>query len=265
MYNLFNKFLSDISALLLHTCVQLRQPYKLVETTQSFLQCTTLNQTQQGVLLYSIPNATFIDCEFFESSDSTLYASITILFFEGNITFRDNTATYGAGLALIDSSVMYLRPNTHIMFSDNHATYAGGAIYVQSFDTGGGNFRCFYQLDKVNQAISDLNIQITFENNTADFAGSALYGGLIDFCLLVPVNKTRNNSFDSIFKVQNTERTPLQYLLIHTRSVLVMIVNHNVVTKNPCTRIQEHCYSINICRWIKHECMTKKIVIMVCK
>ena len=39
LYNLFNKFLSDISALLLHTCVQLRQPYKLVETTQSFLQC----------------------------------------------------------------------------------------------------------------------------------------------------------------------------------------------------------------------------------
>ena len=35
-YNLFNKFVSDISALLLHTCVQLRQPYKLVETTQSF-------------------------------------------------------------------------------------------------------------------------------------------------------------------------------------------------------------------------------------
>ena len=34
--NFFNKFLSDISALLLHTCVQLRQPYKLVETTQSF-------------------------------------------------------------------------------------------------------------------------------------------------------------------------------------------------------------------------------------
>ena len=28
MYNLFNKFLSDISALLLHTCVQLRQLLK---------------------------------------------------------------------------------------------------------------------------------------------------------------------------------------------------------------------------------------------
>ena len=36
MYNLFNKFLSDISGLLLHSGVQLRQPYKLIETTQSF-------------------------------------------------------------------------------------------------------------------------------------------------------------------------------------------------------------------------------------
>ena len=38
MYNLFNKFLSDSSALLLHLCVQLRQLHKLVETTQRFLQ-----------------------------------------------------------------------------------------------------------------------------------------------------------------------------------------------------------------------------------
>ena len=36
MYNLLNEFLSEISALLLHRCVQLRQPYKLVETTQNF-------------------------------------------------------------------------------------------------------------------------------------------------------------------------------------------------------------------------------------
>lgn len=76
---------------------------------------TTLNETQQGVLLYSIPNATFIDCEFFESLDGSLYASSTRLFFEGNITLQDNIGTYGAGLALFDRSVMYLRPNTHII------------------------------------------------------------------------------------------------------------------------------------------------------
>ena len=33
-YNLLNKFLSDISAFLLHIYVQLRQPYELAETTQ---------------------------------------------------------------------------------------------------------------------------------------------------------------------------------------------------------------------------------------
>ena len=38
MYNLLNKFLSDISAYS-YIPVQLRQPYELVETTQNFLQC----------------------------------------------------------------------------------------------------------------------------------------------------------------------------------------------------------------------------------
>ena len=42
MYNLLNELLSDISALLLHRCVQLRQPYKLVEMTQIFLQCNCI-------------------------------------------------------------------------------------------------------------------------------------------------------------------------------------------------------------------------------
>ena len=36
MYNLLNELLSDISALLLHRRVQLRQPYTLVEMTQIF-------------------------------------------------------------------------------------------------------------------------------------------------------------------------------------------------------------------------------------
>ena len=109
-----------------------------------------LKVLQPGVMLISVPNATFIDCEFFESTaDSALYARSTNMFFGGNITFRDNIATRGAGLMLIDSSVMYLRPNTHIIFSHNHATYVGGAIYAQSVDTR-GNARCFYQLDGTN-------------------------------------------------------------------------------------------------------------------
>ena len=163
---------------------------------------------QPGVMLYYISNATFIDCEFFESTvESALTAVRTNTVFGGNITFRHNIATYGGGLSLVDNSVMYLMPNTHILFSHNHATYAGGAIYVQSDSFTSGNLMCFYQFDAINQNISDLNIQIAFENNTAYFAGSALYGGFVDFCSPPPFVET-NISFGSIFQVQNTDDDP---------------------------------------------------------
>ena len=164
-------------------------------------------KSRPGVTLSFVPNATFIDCEFFGSTiDSAVIASGTNMFFGGNISFRDNKATRGAGLRLLDSSVMYLRPNTHVMFSHNYATYAGGAIYVHQIDVSGDS-RCFYQFDEEDQTRSDLNIQITFENNTAHFAGSALYGGLVDRCSFT-LYKARNISFDSIFKIQNTDDDP---------------------------------------------------------
>ena len=89
---------------------------------------------QSLVMLSFIPNATFIDCGFFESAvNGGLAAEGTNVFFGGNITFRDNIAIlYGGGLSLLDNSIMYLTPNTSITFSHNHATYAGGAIYVES-------------------------------------------------------------------------------------------------------------------------------------
>ena len=72
-----------------------------------------------------------------------------------------------------------------------------------------GNRMCFFQFDGINQTISDLNIhdQITFENNTAYFAGSALYGGLVDFCFIT-ISREKDDCFDSIFKVQNTDDDP---------------------------------------------------------
>ena len=161
-----------------------------------------------GVLLSFVPNATFIDCELFESTaDSALYAAGTNVIFGGNITFRDNIATRGGGLMLIENSVMYLTPNTHILFSHNHATYVGGAIYAQSVDAE-SNSRCFYQFDEVDQTNSDLNIQVNFKNNTAHFAGSALYGGSVDHCFFTPYETIRNISFDFIFKVLNTDEDP---------------------------------------------------------
>ena len=194
---------------------------------------TTLYTFKPGVTLSYVPNATFIDCAFFESTtDSALTAVSTNMFFGGNITFRDNIATYGAGLQLLENSVMYLRPNTHIMFSHNHATYAGGAVYVQPVDTS-GSVRCFFQLE----VYPDQNIQIMFKNNTAYFAGSALYGGLVAFCL--PNNGGRNNYFDSIFKVQNTDEDPSA---ISSNPYMVCFCNDSKPLCSNQTHLSMHTY-----------------------
>ena len=183
--------------------------WSLDDDLKQYMTDYALYIPQPGVKIFFIPNVTFIDCDFVESTaNSALTAVGTNLFFGGNTTFRDNIATDGAGLQLLDNSFMYLRPNTRIMFSHNHATHAGGAIYVQSVNDV--NPRCFYQFYEVNQTNSDLNIQIAFENNTAYFAGSALYGGLVDNCVFPSTKKfvERIFTFDFIFKVQNTDEDP---------------------------------------------------------
>ena len=102
---------------------------------------------------------------------------------------------------------MHLRPNTHIMFSHNHAAHAGGAIYVQSVDLNDIPW-CFYQFYEVNQTNYDLNIQILFENNTATFVGSTLYGGDVQSCEFYTTSIANCISFESIFKVLNTDDDP---------------------------------------------------------
>ena len=85
------------------------------------------------------------------------------------------------------------------------------AIFVES-GAFSGSGRCFYQIDGMNTANpinfdpAKLNIQIRFENNTANIAGSALYGGDVDFCEFIQV--VRSNYFNSIFMVNNTDDDP---------------------------------------------------------
>ena len=174
--------------------------YNVVFTNVSFQEHENLllYRLQPTVLLTVVSNATFIDCEFTGSGDSAINALNTNMFFEGNITFRNSIAAKGGGLALLEDAIMYLRPNTHILFSHNHVIYVGGAIYIEPQHVN----KCFFEI--ADESIFDPaepNILIEFENNTADFAGSALYGGDVEFCRVY-------GYFDSIFKIQNTDNDP---------------------------------------------------------
>ena len=153
---------------------------------------------QPTVLLTTVSNATFIDCEFTGSGDSAINAESTDIYFKGNITFRNSTSAQGGGLALLEAAIMYLRPNTHILFSHNHVKYAGGAIYIKQPRAN----KCFFKIeDESKFDPAEPNILIEFDNNTAGEAGSALYGGQVKVCKL-------NDYFDSIFKIQNTDDDP---------------------------------------------------------
>ena len=81
---------------------------------------------------------------------------------------------------------------------NNSAAYQGGAIYVEDIKSNihcipdqlrekvvgeniEGLYSCFFQC---SFSSFSTNIRITFENNSAQEAGSALYGGSVDSCKL---------------------------------------------------------------------------------
>ena len=73
-------------------------------------------------------------------------------------------------------------------FENNHATL-GGAIYVTDVNPliycspkYVAKEECFFQLP--GQNLNRIDIKLVFNNNSADTAGSVLYGGAIDNCKL---------------------------------------------------------------------------------
>ena len=73
--------------------------------------------------------------------------------------------------------------------------HIGGAIYIPDvnpllycapFTRYSAKEECFFQLP--GQNLNHIDIKLVFKNNSADDAGSALYGGVIDNCKLIGLN-----------------------------------------------------------------------------
>ena len=165
----------------------------------------------KGMGLVYVHKATFNDCEFLESgTDGALIALGSDLYFQGNVTFRGNTATNGGALSLCAESIMFLKPHTHIKFIHNHASRSGGALYIEQRCSLAINRQCFYQFGVVpgiylTHSVAELDLHVELENNTAGYAGSALYGGDVDYCILLNDPRT-DNYFDIIFTGQNNSQ-----------------------------------------------------------
>jgi hypothetical protein len=100
---------------------------------------------------------------------------------ENSMEFSHNVGSTGGAMALYDRSLLDFKCAFAMLnFIDNHATDVGGAIYV--LDSGYFArqyvFLSFYSVYRLCRfrIIPEFN----FANNTAQFAGSALYGGWVD-------------------------------------------------------------------------------------
>ena len=135
------------------------------------------------------------------------------LTFNGHLSFTNNgnhgnklrinnaegAINRGGAMYLALSSTFSILPHTTVCLKHNHATL-GGAIYVSDtnlliYCTQIARYipreECFFQLPGQNLS-SGLDVQLVFKNNTADDAGSVLYGGAIYNCKLIDLHSYRS-------------------------------------------------------------------------
>ena len=148
--------------------------------------------------------------------NSTLTFSENISFTNNGNYSTDNEDSQGGAMYLYINAYFYILPNTTVYWENNHATL-GGAIYVFSanplaYCTQIATFipkgKCFFQL--LGQNLSSghnlsngVEIQLIFKNNSADAAGSVLYGGAVDNCKLTGLDSYNSSEvFDMLVHIK---------------------------------------------------------------
>ena len=144
----------------------------------------------------------------------------SMLTFDGADKFTNNGATNNINNGVSRGGAMYLAinaffsvlPHTTVCLENNHANL-GGAIYVYDanpviYCTSYIRKRCFFQLPGQNPS-NGLDVQLLFKNNYADDAGSVLYGGAIDNCILTHgLDSYRSGEvFDMLFQYERDNTT----------------------------------------------------------
>ena len=164
-------------------------------------------------------------CTFINNQPSVFYGHTASLAISGNAKFLKNRGISGAGFDLINT-VAYIHQGSNLYFADNHATRHGGAINVFYTTTnlqtlincpiqftGASNTDLIFSLDKINQ----LNVSITFKNNTAGPLNSfqSIYANIYYVCFWYPetltqidlqldsppINGSRDSVYDKVFSI----------------------------------------------------------------
>ena len=103
-----------------------------------------------------------------------LFVYRTAVVVNGTTLFHNNTGIDGGGLAVYGDSYLVLNSNSILNFTNNTAKQRGGAIFV---DNQKVLALCFLQFS------DDTHTKVTITGNTADVAGTFLYGGANIECI----------------------------------------------------------------------------------
>ena len=176
-----------------------------------------------GVVLTFTGTSSFSNNLAVQGGAITAYINITLLF-DGSINFVNNghdpdevnmnRDSYGGAINLVFGSTFSITHDTTVYWENNHASF-GGAISVRNI-----NFiycsqiakfiplqKCFFQLQSQNLSnASDPNF--VFNNNSADAAGTVLFGGTIDNCTVSGLDSHNSGEvFNKLFQYEADNTT----------------------------------------------------------
>ena len=157
------------------------------------------------------------------------------LILEGNNTIAHNIGNNGGGILLCDNSIIYLSGTVYVNITQNHALSFGGGIYTE-FECTQAIPPCFFQYDhQENKAIHmDRNVAI---------AGSALYGGSVDYCYFFGKHFRQTNSTEIFFDLFHFTKKDRSYITSTPLQVCFCNMDSQG-TLNPDCSEHERVYSI---------------------
>ncbi|XP_065893656.1 uncharacterized protein [Dysidea avara] len=160
-------------------------------------------------------------CSFTNNEPSVFYGHSSSIEVSGSVEFLYNVGNHGGAFDVINT-IVYFYQGAHVYFGHNYAMVHGGALDIISFTInlvtcpiqflGPNTTDPILTLDR----IGDLNLNITFENNTAGSSGilQSIYANVFYVCFYYPytitqlnfgletpvVNGTRSSVYRNVFK-----------------------------------------------------------------
>ena len=146
-----------------------------------------------------------------------------IIKYGAKMTFAENIAYNGGALTLQNGARLIFKSHSQIIFKENYAQQYGGALYVEEpghkiiRNNRGYWILCFFELSE--EISSHAMPSLIFANNTANSAGSSLFGGWGNLCTYSG-GKSGAHNFKSMF---HFHKTPSQLSAVSSNPTRVCI------------------------------------------